>query len=88
MLYDVLLPPSRVGGMYQVYGYLANPQDSRACGVRRSPSFAYDNPIIGTDRRYFVDHDDACPAEAAPAPGRLSWLKFNSKRRRSKPGRP
>ncbi|WP_371850679.1 DUF1329 domain-containing protein [Pseudomonas sp. Irchel s3b6] len=54
--------------------------------VRRAPSCAYDNPIVGTYSRYFVDLYDASPPEAACSPGCLSWLKFNSKRRRSKPG--
>nr|WP_256584943.1 DUF1329 domain-containing protein [Pseudomonas sp. Irchel s3a18] len=66
--------------MHQVHGYPSQRH------VRRAPSCAYDNPIVGTDSRYFVDLYDACPAEAAPAPGCLSWLKFNLKRRRSKPG--
>ncbi|MHC8380906.1 DUF1329 domain-containing protein [Pseudomonas sp. LB3P14] len=60
MLYDVLTPPSRAGEMYLVHGYLDKPQDSWIYfpgqrRVRRAPSFAYDNPIAGTDSLYFVD---------------------------------
>lgn len=60
MLYDVLSPASRAGEMYLVHGYLDKPQDSWIYfpgqrRVRRAPSFAYDNPIAGTDSLYFVD---------------------------------
>lgn len=60
LLYDVLTPASRAGEMYLVHGYLDKPQDSWIYfpgqrRVRRAPSFAYDNPIAGTDSLYFVD---------------------------------
>ncbi|MDD2058460.1 DUF1329 domain-containing protein [Pseudomonas sp. GD03860] len=60
LLYDVLSPSSRAGEMYLVHGYLDKPQDSWIYfpgqrRVRRAPSFAYDNPIAGTDSLYFVD---------------------------------
>lgn len=59
-LYDVLSPASRAGEMYLVHGYLDKPEDSWIYfpgqrRVRRAPSFAYDNPIAGTDSLYFVD---------------------------------
>nr|WP_256353827.1 DUF1329 domain-containing protein [Pseudomonas sp. IPO3749] len=59
-LYDVLTPSSRAGEMYLVHDYLDKPQDSWIYfpgqrRVRRAPSFAYDNPIAGTDSLYFVD---------------------------------
>lgn len=60
LLYEVLSPASRAGEMYLVHGYLDKPQDSWIYfpgqrRVRRAPSFAYDNPIAGTDNLYFVD---------------------------------
>ena len=60
LLYDVLSPSSRAGEMYLVHGYLDKPQDSWIYfpgqrRVRRAPSFAYDNPIAGSDNLYFVD---------------------------------
>lgn len=60
LLYDVLSPSSRAGEMYLVHAYLDKPQDSWIYfpgqrRVRLAPSFAYDNPIAGTDNLYFVD---------------------------------
>jgi len=60
LLYDVLSPSSRAGEMYLVHGYLDKPQDSWIYfpgqrRVRRAPSFAYDNPIAGSDSLFFVD---------------------------------
>ena len=60
LLYNVLSPSSRAGEMYLVHASLDKPQDSWIYfpgqrRVRRAPSFAYDNPIAGTDSLYFVD---------------------------------
>lgn len=60
LLADVLSPSSRAGELYLVHAYLDKPQDSWIYfpgqrRVRRAPSFAYDNPIAGTDSLYFVD---------------------------------
>ncbi|WP_275629634.1 DUF1329 domain-containing protein [Pseudomonas sp. 273] len=60
LLYDVLSPSSRAGEMYLVHAYLDKPQDSWIYfpgqrRVRLAPSFAYDNPIAGSDSLYFVD---------------------------------
>lgn len=60
LLYDVLSPPSRAGEGYLIHAYLDKPQDAWIYfpgqrRVRRSPTFAYDNPIAGFDSLYFVD---------------------------------
>ena len=60
LLYDVHSPSSRAGEMYLVHAYLDKPQDSWIYfpgqrRVRRAPSFAYDNPVAGTDSLFFVD---------------------------------
>ena len=60
LLYDVLTPSSRAGELYLVHAQLDKPQDAWIYfpgqrRVRRAPSFAYDNPIAGTDNLYFVD---------------------------------
>ncbi len=60
LLYDVLTPPSRAGEGYLIHAYLDKPQDAWIYfpgqrRVRRSPTFAYDNPIAGFDNLYFVD---------------------------------
>jgi hypothetical protein len=60
LLYDVLSPSSRAGEMYLVHSFMDKPQDAWIYfpgqrRVRRAPSFAYDNPIAGTDSLYFVD---------------------------------
>ncbi len=60
LLYDVLSPPSRAGEGYLIHAYLDKPQDAWIYfpgqrRVRRSPTFAYDNPIAGFDNLYFVD---------------------------------
>ena len=53
-------PPSRAGEGYLIHAYLDKPQDAWIYfpgqrRVRRSPTFAYDNPIAGFDNLYFVD---------------------------------
>ena len=60
LLFDVLSPPSRAGEGYLIHAYLDKPQDAWIYfpgqrRVRRSPTFAYDNPIAGFDNLYFVD---------------------------------
>lgn len=60
LMYDVLTPSSRAGEMYLVHAFLDKPQDAWIYfpgqrRVRRAPSFAYDNPIAGSDNLYFVD---------------------------------
>ncbi|MDD3352672.1 DUF1329 domain-containing protein [Zoogloea sp.] len=60
LLFDVLSPASRVGEGYLIHAYLDKPQDAWIYfpgqrRVRRSPTFAYDNPIAGFDNLYFVD---------------------------------
>lgn len=60
LLYDVMSPPSRAGEGYLIHAYLDKPQDAWIYfpgqrRVRRSPTFAYDNPIAGFDNLYFVD---------------------------------
>jgi len=60
LLYDVLTPPSRAGEGYLIHAYIDKPQDAWIYfpgqrRVRRSPTFAYDNPIAGFDNLYFVD---------------------------------
>lgn len=60
LLYDILTPSSRAGEMYLVHSYFDKPQDAWIYfpgqrRVRRAPSFAYDNPIAGSDGLYFVD---------------------------------
>ncbi len=60
LLYDVQSPPSRAGEGYLIHAYLDKPQDAWIYfpgqrRVRRSPTFAYDNPIAGFDNLYFVD---------------------------------
>jgi hypothetical protein len=60
LLYDLLTPPSRAGEGYLIHAYLDKPQDAWIYfpgqrRVRRSPTFAYDNPIAGFDNLYFVD---------------------------------
>ena len=60
LLYEVLSPSSRAGEMYLLHVQLDKPQDAWIYfpgqrRVRRSPSFAYDNPIAGADNLYFVD---------------------------------
>jgi len=60
LLYDVLSPSSRAGEMYLVHSFLDKVQSSWIYfpgqrRVRLAPSFAYDNPIAGSDNLYFVD---------------------------------
>jgi hypothetical protein len=60
LLYEVLSPSSRAGEMYLVHSQLDKPQTSWIYfpgqrRVRLAPSFAYDNPIAGSDGLYFVD---------------------------------
>ncbi|EME9705133.1 hypothetical protein Q066_02662 [Pseudomonas aeruginosa BL12] len=60
LLSDVLSPSSRAGEMYLVHSFLDKAQSSWIYfpgqrRVRLAPSFAYDNPIAGTDNLYFVD---------------------------------
>ncbi|WP_374980740.1 DUF1329 domain-containing protein [Pseudomonas solani] len=60
LLYDVLSPSSRAGEMYLVHAFLNKAQSSWIYfpgqrRVRLAPSFAYDNPIAGSDNLYFVD---------------------------------
>lgn len=60
LLYDVLSPSSRAGEMYLVHSFLDQAQSSWIYfpgqrRVRLAPSFAYDNPIAGSDNLYFVD---------------------------------
>lgn len=60
LLYDVLSPSSRAGEMYLVHAFLDKVQSSWIYfpgqrRVRQAPSFAYDNPITGSDNLYFVD---------------------------------
>lgn len=60
LLYEVLSPASRAGEGYLIHAYLDKPQDAWIYfpgqrRVRRSPTFAYDNPIAGFDNLYFVD---------------------------------
>ncbi|NMZ57259.1 DUF1329 domain-containing protein [Pseudomonas nitroreducens] len=59
-LYEVLSPSSRAGEMYLVHSFLSKVQGSWIYfpgqrRVRLAPSFAYDNPIAGSDNLYFVD---------------------------------
>lgn len=54
LLYDVLSPSSRAGEMYLVHAFLNKAQSSWIYfpgqrRVRLAPSFAYDNPIAGSD---------------------------------------
>lgn len=63
MMSEVMSPPSRAGEIYLVHSHLDRPQDSWIYfpgqrRVRQAPSFAYDNPIAGTDSLYFVDQVD------------------------------
>jgi hypothetical protein len=60
LIYDILSPSARAGEMYLVYTLLDKPQDAWIYfpgqrRVRRAPSFAYDNPIAGSDGLYYVD---------------------------------
>jgi hypothetical protein len=60
LMYDLLSPSSRAGEMYLVHAQLDKPQDAWIYfpgqrRVRRAPSFAYDNPIAGSDSLYYVD---------------------------------
>ncbi len=60
LLYDVQSPPSRAGEGYLIHAYLDKPQDAWIYfpgqrRVRRSPTFAYDNPIACFDNLDFVD---------------------------------
>ena len=60
LYYDLLSPASRVGEGYLIHAYFDKPQDAWIYfpgqrRVRRSPTFAYDNPIAGFDNLYFVD---------------------------------
>ncbi|MFJ3054983.1 DUF1329 domain-containing protein [Herbaspirillum sp. NPDC087042] len=60
LMYEVLSPSSRAGEMYLIHSFLDKPQDAWIYfpgqrRVRRAPSFAYDNPIAGSDNLYFVD---------------------------------
>src|SRR3989338_8333462 len=60
LMYDLLTPSSRAGEMYLVHAQLDKPQDAWIYfpgqrRVRRAPSFAYDNPIAGSDSLYYVD---------------------------------
>lgn len=60
LLYEVLSPSSRAGEMYLVHAFLDKAQSSWIYfpgqrRVRLAPSFAYDNPIAGSDNLYFVD---------------------------------
>lgn len=60
LMYDLLTPSSRAGELYLVYAQLDKPQDAWIYfpgqrRVRRAPSFAYDNPIAGSDSLYYVD---------------------------------
>ncbi len=60
LLYDVISPSSRAGEIYLLHAQLDRPQDAWIYfpgqrRVRRAPSFAYDNPIAGSDGLYFVD---------------------------------
>ena len=58
--YDVKSPSSRAGELYLLQTYMDKPQDTWIYfpgqrRVRLAPSFAYDNPIAGSDNLYFVD---------------------------------
>lgn len=60
LMYDVLTPAARAGEMYLIHSFMDKAQDAWIYfpgqrRVRRAPSFAYDNPIAGTDNLYFVD---------------------------------
>lgn len=60
MLYEVVSPSSSAGTMYLVHSFLDKVQSSWIYfpgqrRVRLAPSFAYDNPIAGSDNLYFVD---------------------------------
>jgi hypothetical protein len=60
LMYDVLSPSARAGEMYLLHSFMDKAQDAWIYfpgqrRVRRAPSFAYDNPIAGTDNLYFVD---------------------------------
>jgi len=59
LMYDVLSPSARAGEMYLLHSFMDKAQDAWIYfpgqrRVRRAPSFAYDNPIAGTDNLYFV----------------------------------
>lgn len=59
-LYEVLTPSARAGEMYMIHSYMDRPQDAWIYfpgqrRVRRAPSFAYDNPVSGSDGLYMVD---------------------------------
>lgn len=59
-LYEILTPPSRAGELYLIHSFMGEPQDAWIYfpgqrRVRRAPSFAYDNPIAGSDGLYMVD---------------------------------
>ncbi|MBI2309070.1 MAG: DUF1329 domain-containing protein [Rhodocyclales bacterium] len=60
LYFDLLSPASRVGEGYLIHAYADKPQDAWIYfpgqrRVRRSPTFAYDNPVAGFDNLYFVD---------------------------------
>lgn len=60
LLYDIQSPSSRAGEMYLVHARLDQPQNAWIYfpgqrRVRQAPTFAYDNPIAGSDNLYFVD---------------------------------
>ncbi|MCP1620130.1 uncharacterized protein DUF1329 [Pseudomonas sp. SLBN-26] len=59
-LYEVITPSARAGELYLIHAYMDRPQDAWIYfpgqrRVRRAPSFAYDNPVSGSDGLYMVD---------------------------------
>lgn len=59
-LYEILTPSARAGELYLIHAYMDRPQDAWIYfpgqrRVRRAPSFAYDNPVSGSDGLYMVD---------------------------------
>lgn len=61
--YEVKSPSSRAGELYLLQTYMDKPQDTWIYfpgqrRVRLAPSFAYDNPIAGSDNLYFVDQSN------------------------------
>lgn len=60
LFYEVLSPSSRAGEMYLMHTFVDKPLSAWIYfpgqrRVRLAPSFAYDNPVAGTDNLYFVD---------------------------------
>ncbi|MCT9826658.1 DUF1329 domain-containing protein [Pseudomonas veronii] len=59
-LFEIITPAARAGEMYMIHAFMARPQDAWIYfpgqrRVRRAPSFAYDNPVAGSDGLYMVD---------------------------------